>query len=162
MRRKPDCPRCGKSTFNHQMSRIYDSFNPNSFSSRLLGEDLIDQSLLILCKLAEIKRLTTYISSTPIRQSGNCFTGHPFVSYSEDSMTPRSHYDDLEIAGYKGFLCKRCLIAHPLPLYYDKFSKKSKIHEMKHHCNAERLLEIQRRVDKKNYLVELYKNQLQS
>jgi hypothetical protein len=62
--------------------------------------------------------------------------------------------------GYKGFLCKHCLIAHSLPLYYDKFSKNSKIHEVTHHCNAERLLEIQRRVDKKNYLVELYKNQL--
>jgi hypothetical protein len=39
-------------------------------------------------------------------------------------------------------------------------TKKSKIHETEHHCNAETLLEIQRRVDKKDYLVELYKNQL--
>lgn len=112
-----------KSMFNHQMSRIYNSFNPNSFSSRLLFKDPIDQSLQ-MSKLAEIKRLTSYISSTSIRQSGNCFTGHPFQSSSENSRTPRSQYLDLEFVGYKGFLCKRCLIAYPLPLYYDKFNKK--------------------------------------
>ncbi len=149
------------SKFNYGMSRLYDSPNPSFSSFRLQRKDPVDQSLHILHKLAEFKRLTEYIASTPIRRSVNHFAGHSFKSYNDHNTALRTNYGDLEIVGYRGFLCRSCLIAHPLPLYRDNSNNQVTIHQTKHHCNPERLLEIQRsRVDKKNYLADLYKNHL--
>jgi hypothetical protein len=145
--------------FKYQGSGIYDNPSTNYFNFRLLGNDPVDQSLQILRKLAEVKKLSEYICSTPTRQSVD-FIGPPFKTYSNGNTPQRSDYDDLIIVGYNGFMCGRCLVAHPLPIYRDRF--KFTIHYTKHHCNSESLLDSKNLDRQKNYLAGLYKNMLPS
>jgi hypothetical protein len=52
-----------RSMFKYQGSGIYDNPSTNYFNFRLLGNDPVDQSLQILRKLAEVKKLSEYICS---------------------------------------------------------------------------------------------------
>ncbi|HEY6883671.1 MAG TPA: hypothetical protein VI278_06500 [Nitrososphaeraceae archaeon] len=60
--------------------------------------------------------------------------------------------DDLEIIGYQGYVCKDCLIFHPLTLYLDR---QGKIAQIRHGCNSQRLHDIQHILDKKKIVLEL-------
>jgi hypothetical protein len=101
-----------RSMFKYQGSGIYDNPSTNYFNFRLLGNDPVDQSLQILRKLAEVKKLSEYICSTPTRQSVD-FIGPPFKTYSNGNTPQRSDYDDLIIVGYNGFMCGRVFSRSP-------------------------------------------------
>ena len=64
--------------------------------------------------------------------------------------------------GYRGYVCKECLTAHPLAIYRHKHQKEKIIHT-KHDCDIRRRLEIQggqQRDKETSILTNLYINEL--
>jgi hypothetical protein len=75
---------------------------------------------------------------------------------------PQFRMEDLEIIGYKGYVCKECLTAHPLAIYRHKYQR-DKIIPTKHGCNNRRRLEIQGGQPEDNetsIVTNLYMNEL--
>jgi hypothetical protein len=123
--------------------------------------DPLDSWLQNLRRWVEIKRLTGELSSTPIQQPYLLpYNGAIYQSNKYQSFQPSFRIEDLEIIGYKGYVCKECLTAHPLAIYRNKYQTSTIIHT-KHRCNNRRKLEILQRQQKGNegsVLANLYMN----
>ena len=120
----------------------------------------LDRSLGFLHKIAEFKRLKEEISSIPSREVCHGFNECSTTTKAFDILQ-QPKIEDLEVIGYSGYVCRNCLIAHPLRTYTDKFDPVLNPIQTRHRCNMERLTEIQRhKVDKEKVLFDLYRNQL--
>jgi hypothetical protein len=64
-------------------------------------------------------------------------------------------FDDL-IIGYRGYVCERCLLIHPLAIYHHKNGRTGNV-EMKHQCSSKRLNDVQQKPDKDKIITDLYK-----
>jgi hypothetical protein len=66
-------------------------------------------------------------------------------------------FDDLEIFGYRGHVCERCLLIHPLAIYHYKSGQTGNI-EMKDQCSSQRLNDVQQKLkpDKDKIITNLY------
>jgi hypothetical protein len=79
-----------------------------------------------------------------------------------DNFQPQLRIEDLEVIGYRGYICKECLFAHPLAIYRHKY-RSGAIIETQHRCNEQRILQIQQGLqkgDKESVLANLYMNEL--
>lgn len=174
---------------NYEISK-FKSHNPNYYSSRstfhntsnifsrlpsLLQDRLayqknnpplqhknpLDARLEILRKAVEFKRLTEELSFTSIRQryyipSNECVNQ---ANTSRSFQLPS--FEDLEVVGYKGYVCKECLIAHPLAIYRHEYLPAIKPIPTGHTCDNQRMLEIQQLNDNKEAVIaDLYTNEL--
>jgi hypothetical protein len=63
-------------------------------------------------------------------------------------------FDDLETIGYRGHVCKRCLLIHPLAIYHHKNGQTGNI-EMKHQCSSKRLNDVKQKPDKDKIITDL-------
>jgi hypothetical protein len=120
--------------------------------------------LVMLRKTVEIKKLIQELSSTSIRQPQLFpYTGAFSQSHIAHSLQPEIRIQDLEIIGYKGYICKECLTAHPLAICNHKYESGAKLIQTKHGCHHKRILEIQQGQQKYRNeadLADLYMNQL--
>jgi hypothetical protein len=79
-----------------------------------------------------------------------------------DNFQPQLRIEDLEAIRYRGYICKECLLAHPLAIYRHKY-RSGAIIETQHRCNEQRILQIQQGLqkgDKESVLANLYMNEL--
>lgn len=139
-------------------SSIYEQTN-----SMRTVDDPIDSWLQNLRRWVEIKRLMGELSFRPMQQP------YPFPYYGAISQPnmyqrfqPPFRMGDLEAIGYKGYVCKECLIAHPLAIYRHK-NQRDKIVHSEHRCNNKRKFEIQvgqQKDDETSILTNLYINEL--
>ncbi len=126
-------------------------------------DDPIDLWLQKLRPWVEIKRLMEELSFRPMQQP-SFFPYNGAVSQPNmyQRFQPPFRAEDLEIMGYRGYVCKECLTAHPLAIYRHKHQKEKIIHT-KHGCNTRRRLEIQggqQRDNETSILTNLYINEL--
>jgi hypothetical protein len=95
------------------------------------------------------------------RESNHRFNGFSSDANKDFDFLLQSKIENLEVIGYRGYVCQNCLIVHPLRIYKDKFNPTPHLIQTKHSCDMERLVEIQhRKVDKDSVLIDLYRNQL--
>ena len=147
------------SRFNYHTSLNY---RPHSnFHAPQRDNNPIDRSLEILRKIAEFKTLMEEISSMPSRESYQRFNGYSSDTNRTFDLVLQPKIEDLEVIGYYGFVCRNCLITHPLRLYKDKFNRVLNPIQTGHSCSMERLVQIQHhREDKEKVIIDLYRNQL--
>lgn len=123
----------------------------------------IDSWLQKLRPLVEIKRLMGELSFRPMQQpSFFPYNGAVSQPNMHQRFQPPYRMEDLEIMGYRGYVCKECLTAHPLAIYRHKHQKEKIIHT-KHDCDIRRRLEIQggqQRDREVSILTNLYVNEL--
>jgi hypothetical protein len=116
----------------------------------------------IIRKAVEFKNLLGELYKPPLQYNFNYPTG--FMPYTGNyrpqpvnfentnsgniiDSSLNSHADvhfqaeNLEIIGYKGYICNTCLVVHPLSIHIDK-KVQNRIIETKHDCNLERLENI--------------------
>jgi hypothetical protein len=139
-------------------SSIYEQ--PNSPRT---ANDPLDSCLQKLRRWAKIKRLKEELSFRPMQQ--------PYLSPYNGAVSQPNMYqrfqppfkmEDLEIIGYKGYVCKECLTANPLAIYRHNYQK-DKIIRTTHGCNNKRKLEIQgeqRKNNETSMVTNLYMNEL--
>ena len=102
--------------------------------------------------MAEISRL---LKELPLKPSSKSSVD-PFKGFIEESNihVPSFRFEDLVVAGYTGFICEKCLISHPLTLYWLRLSMK--IIPTIHTCNNERIKEgRQLKQNKKDIMANL-------
>lgn len=137
-------------------------YRPHSnFHTPQLDKNPLDRSLEFLRKIAELKTLKEEISSMPSLESHYRFNESSSDANKDFDFLVQPKIEDLEVIGYSGYVCRTCLIAHPLCIYKDKFNRALNPIQTRHSCNLERLMEIRHhKVDKENVLSDLYRNQL--
>jgi hypothetical protein len=148
--------------FSRPSSFLEDNLAYEKNNPSLHRRNPLDTSLEILRKIVEFKRLTVELSFTSIQQPYSTpSNGFAYQADKGHSSQPLFEIEDWEEIGYKGYICKECLIIHPLPIYGHKFRPAVKPIQATHKCNNERLLEIQRQKENKEAVVaNLYMKQL--
>jgi hypothetical protein len=133
--------------------------------SNLFGtiNDPHDSWLQNLRRWVEIKRLIEDLHFRPMQQP-YLFPYNGAISQPNmyQRFQPQFRMEDLEIIGYKGYVCKECLTAHPLAIYRHKYQR-DKIIPTKHGCDNRRRLEIQGGQPEDNetsIVTNLYMNEL--
>jgi hypothetical protein len=116
--------------------------------------------------LVEIKNLRDQLSTRQQQQvMPTIYPGiSSMISNIVESNNSSSNYnlsepyqlDDLEIFGYRGHVCERCLLIHPFAIYHRKSGQTGNI-EMKHQCSSKRLNDVQQKPDKDKIITDLYK-----
>jgi hypothetical protein len=134
----------------------------NLHSLQSEDKSIFDRPLVMLRKVAELKRLQNEIlSMTGSREPYNRFNGYPSGARNASSSLPQPKIEDLVVIGYNGYVCRDCLIAHPLSIYKDKSNTTLNLIQTRHRCYMERLMEIPAQIlDKEHVLSDLYENQL--
>jgi hypothetical protein len=106
-------------------------------------DDPLDSCLQKLRPWVKIKRLMEELSFRPMQQPS-------FFPYNGAVSQPNMYQrfrpykmEDLEIVGYRGYVCKECLTTHPLAIYRHKHQKEKIIHT-KHECDIRRRLDPKR------------------
>jgi hypothetical protein len=94
--------------FNH------DTLDFRSASPPVQHKYLLDSSLEILRKFAELKRLKEELSVIPIHQPYLQVNHYPSQLNNAQVSPLEFQMQDLEIIGYMGIVCQSCLFAHPL------------------------------------------------
>jgi hypothetical protein len=122
-----------------------------------------DSWLQNLRRWVEIKRLIGDLSFRPMQQP-YFFPYNGAISQPNmyQRFQPPFRTEDLEIIGYKGYVCKECLTAQPLTIYRHKYQR-DKIIPTIHGCDNRRRLEIQggQQEDNETSIVtDLYMNEL--
>lgn len=136
------------------------AYSENSFPSN--PHNAFDRPLEMLRKAVEFKKLRQELSSTVIQQPYHmAFNG--FVYQADTALTsqPSVRFEDLEIMRYVGYVCRECLVAHPLAVYRHKYSPAVKPIPTVHACVNERILEVQQQKNNNEPVVaNLYSNEL--
>jgi hypothetical protein len=139
---------------------LYNKLNTN-FHAPQLDKNPLDRSLEFLRKIAELKKLKEEISSMPSRESHHSFNISSSDANKDLDFPIQPKFEDLEVIGFNGFVCRSCLTAFPLRIYKDKFNRVLNPILTWHTCDFERLMEIQHHIlDKENVLRDLYSNEL--
>jgi hypothetical protein len=106
--------------------------------------------LVALRRMAEFNRLLKDVSLISASQAFiepyNVFFNRPRIS------EPRFKIENLEVLGYTAYICKECLISHPLTLYWDG-TNMAQVPTV-HTCDNERLLEVQQSALNKDDVIE--------
>jgi hypothetical protein len=68
------------------------------------------------------------------------------------NLSQCSQVDNL-VVGYQGYVCKDCLIIHPLTIY---FGRQGQLVTTCHECIPQRLQDVHDIVDKKDKISEVY------
>ncbi len=125
------------------------------------NKNLLDRSLEILRKFAEIKTLREKISPIPRRESYQGINGCFSDANKDFDLLLQPKLENLEVIGYSVYVCQNCLIAHPLRLYKEKFKPALTPIQTTHSCDMKRLVEIQdHKEDRGKVIADLYRNQL--
>jgi hypothetical protein len=116
----------------------------------------VDRILKHYYTLVEVKNLRDQLSTGQQQQQQAMPTVYPSIS-SMISNTVKSNnsstsynlsepfqFDDLEIFGYRGHVCEKCLLIHPLAIYHHKSGQTGNI-EMKHQCSSQILNDVQQK-----------------
>jgi hypothetical protein len=103
---------------------------------------LEDQVLQPLRKVVEFKNLVSQLSVIP-RQQQRIWPASGVYS----NMPSRFDHDNLEIIGYRGNVCEKCLIIS-IDIVFRHNDQESGQIETKHRCNSKRLFDIQLQPDK--------------
>lgn len=148
-----------RSDYHHPFSDLQ---NPNKafswpFSSvQEASEPNCPSWLKWLRMLAEISKLTTEMTQNRVLQSAVT----PLKTSVNKIMTqePQFRYEDLVVVGYTAFICSKCLICHPLTLYWHKSSKV--VMPTNHVCDTETILEVQRQKGNKEDVIATVSNEL--
>jgi hypothetical protein len=128
---------------------------------RQLDKNPLDRSLEFLRKIAELKKLKEEISSIPSRESHHSFNISSSDANKGLDFPIQPKFEDLEVIGFNGFVCRSCLTALPLRIYKNKSNCVLNPILTWHICYFERLMEIQHhKLDKENVLRDLYRNEL--
>jgi hypothetical protein len=142
--------------------------NPDSTQKSYKQFDLfVDRILKQYHTLVEIKNLRDQLSARqqPQQVMPTVYPGiSSMISNIVESNNSNTNYnlsepyqfDDLEIFGYRGHVCERCLLIHPLAIYHRKSGQTGNI-EMKHQCSSKRLNDVQQKPDKDKIITDLYK-----
>lgn len=142
-----------KSNYHHPPFDLLDSsksFNwPFSFVQDAT-EPKCPSWLERLRRLAEISKLTAEIAHNRIIQ----FPINPFTASANENLTqePQFKFEDLRIVGYTAFICQKCLIFHPLTLYWHNSSMK--VIPTNHECDTNTVVEVQRQKRNKMDIIE--------
>ncbi|MGH9976310.1 MAG: hypothetical protein ACRD8Z_10810 [Nitrososphaeraceae archaeon] len=107
-------------------------------------------------RLAEISKLATEVTQNRVLQSAV----NPLKTSVNKIMAqePKFRYEDLVVVGYTAFICSKCLICHPLTLYWHKSSMV--VIPTNHGCNTETLVEVQRQKGNKKDVIATVSNEL--
>lgn len=134
------------------------------------NEDPFDAWLKMLRKTVEFRKLREELSSSrtyqsfsaPIHQSfSNPSDGFTYQPKLGQSSQQPFRTEDFEVIGYEGYICKECLIAHPLAIYRHKRLTGMEPIQTKHKCDNERILEIQQlKQSKETIIANLCMNEL--
>ena len=98
-----------------------------------------------LRRLAEISSLVKELRPTLASQPSI----NPFLRFVDKSNTSLSPFkiEDLKIIGYTAYTCEKCLVSHPLTLYWNSLSMEPV--PTIHTCNNERRIEVQQEIHNK-------------
>jgi hypothetical protein len=109
-----------------------------------------------LRRFAEISKLTTEMAQNRVLQSAF----NPLKGFVNKTMTqePQFKYEDAVIVGYTAFICQKCLIFHPLTLYWHNSSLV--IMPTNHGCDTETLVEVQRQKRNKKDVIATISNEI--
>jgi hypothetical protein len=131
-------------------------------AERYANRDPFDSWLEKLRK-SEVKRLTEELSLKPMHRPYLFpYKGAICQPNMADNFQPQLRIEDLEVIGYTGYICKECLLAHPLAIYRHKY-RSGAIIGTQHRCNEQRILQILQGLqkgDKESLLANLYMNEL--
>jgi hypothetical protein len=77
---------------------------------------------------------------------------------NSSNLSKHFRFDDdyLEIIGYRGHVCEKCLIIYTDAIYHHKNGQSGNV-ETKHRCNSKRLADVQLEPDKDKIITNLYK-----
>lgn len=148
-----------RSNYHHPFSYPQDSNRAFSwpFSSlQEASEPSCPSWLEWLRRLAEISKLTTEVTQNRVLHSAV----NPFKTSVNKIMIQNSQfrYEDLVVVGYTAFICSKCLICHPLTLYWHKSS--TVIIPTNHECHTEKIVELQRQKGNKEDFITTATNDL--
>lgn len=133
------------SAFSWPFSSVQEAFEPNCPSW-----------LKWLRRFAEVSKLTTEMTQDRVLRSAII----PLKTSVNKTMTqePQFRYEDLVVVGYTAFICSKCLICHPLTLYWRKSSKV--VIPTNHECDTETILEVQRQKGNKEDVIATVSNEV--
>ncbi len=106
--------------------------------------------------MAEISKLTTEIAYNRVIQ----IPINPFTASANENLTqePQFNFEDLRIVGYTAFICHKCLIFHPLTLYWHNTSMK--VIPANHECDTNTVQEVQQQKRNKKDIIETVSNEV--
>jgi hypothetical protein len=138
---------------------IYEQTNSERYATR----GPLDSWLQMLRKIVEFRRLTEQLSLRPM-QPPHLFPYKGAICQPNiaDNLHLPLGIEHLETIGYRGYICKKCLIAHPLAIYRHK-NRAGLIIETQHRCDEQRILQMQQRQpkgDDESVLANLYMKEL--
>jgi hypothetical protein len=155
----PDSHKERQTRFNVQKSNYHDPYADVKESSKALNwlftsvEDASEQTnppwLGLLRRMAEISKLAKEIAQNPVLQSS--ISPYRVDPNKIEIYKQQFKHEDFEVVGYTGFVCQKCLICHPLALYWHTPSMKvvSSIHS----CDRERGVEVQKQGEYKTCVI---------
>ena len=150
-------------------STSFSFLTPKEKSERF--SDFLEDKLLIpLRKIIEFKSLLSQVSAIQQQQPRIMSTGvysdmqsMTFNAFESDTISNSSNLyknsrfdDDLEIIGYRGHVCEKCLIIYTDAVYHHKDGHSANT-EKKHRCNSKRLANAQLEQDKDKIITDLYR-----
>jgi hypothetical protein len=107
-------------------------------------------------QFAEISKLTKEITQNQVLQSAI----NPLKTSVNKITTqePQFRYEDLMVVGYTAFICSKCLIFHPLTLYWHKSSMV--VIPTYHGCDPETIVEVLRHKKNTKNVISTLSNEL--
>jgi hypothetical protein len=148
-----------RSNYHHPFSDLQDSSKtfswPFSFVQEA-SEPKCPSWLEWLRRLAEISKLTKEMAQNRVLLSAV----NPIKTSVNKIMTqePQFRYEDLVVVGYTAFTCSKCLISHPLTLYWHKSSMT--VISTNHGCDTETIVEVQQQKRNKKGVIVTVSNEL--